>query len=92
MPRWKQPPPVVKLKWAEPPPAARGPTAYDETVPDKLRARPGKWALIKTARYANTASAYAKSRRERWGPMFDVVCRGKDVYARFVHGPPNEEE
>jgi len=88
--RWKRPTPKLEMKWREPPAAARGPTAYDATVPEKLRANPGRWALIKTARYSNSASAYAKSRRERWGPLFEIVARANEVYARFVGGLPDE--
>lgn len=75
----------VNIKWETPPSIASGhPTVYPQIFA-ALAQRPGEWARIRE--FKNSASAMAAShyiRVHHGSADYEIVSRGKHVYARFT--------
>jgi hypothetical protein len=71
------------LEWRNPPP--RNSRATSELMVE-LRAHPGEWAVIAALKDSNSASSSACARRRTFGPGFEVLTRGSEVFARFIGG------
>ena len=73
------------LVWKDPPTPARTRLVFPESA---LRAKKGKWAVLKTCstkQSASSAAGYLKKRLKADGINgFEARASGVEVYARFV--------
>ncbi len=83
------PAPEKQFQWAELPPSGTGLSGRLAGAPEKLRGKPGKWALV--GRFSVSTSTQVKTGRLGFAPAgaFEAVSRGTnngraDIYARFV--------
>ena len=85
---------MSEIKWVEAPPtsqrAARG---YWPQVLDELKARPGKWAMLREYKNSATAGgAAAYLRRTVTEGRWEFVSRGAHVFGRYLGKGPGEEK
>ncbi len=95
----------MDLKWKDLPPSRAGrPKAKQETLGDKLRKRPGKWAVIENVS-ASMASIINSGRSGQFQPAGDFEARLRnsrnvegykslrgDVYVRYVGQAEQQEQ
>jgi hypothetical protein len=74
----------TKIDWKDPPPAGRGRPSYISDCRPDLRAAPGRWARLASYASAGAAINGALRTRASWGEEFEVVYRGRAVFARYI--------
>lgn len=76
------------IEWKEPPPKSVRKSFRHDALRDTLRERPKQWALIHKAKMEKSRQlAHSIAQRYR-GSMawagFEILARGREVYARYV--------
>ena len=74
------------MQWEDPPETSGNRLRWGEAL-EKLKAYPGRWAMVREFKAAAVASSAVCDKRLRYSG-FEFVSRGTRVYARW--NPPSE--
>lgn len=75
----------ANIKWETPPSIVNGPVSIYPQIFATLAQRPGEWARIRDFKNPASATSAAQYVRDHHaGREYEVVSRGKHIYARFI--------